>query len=104
MSENYEVQLGGDVYLELATYDSDGAPANAAALPTYAIWDYDLSAQVSNGTGTLATVDATISGWYFKKHTPTAADGFAAEKQYKVRHSYTVGGTSYTEYQTITVY
>ena len=99
---DYEVELGDTVYLQLATYDTNGAAENADALPNYTIWDYDLSAALVNGTGTLATVDATIDGWYYGSHVCSAANGFA-RGEYPVRHEYEIT-TSYVEYQTILIY
>lgn len=101
---DYEVELGGTVYLQLATYDSSGEAANADALPTYAIWDYDLSGALASGTGTLATVDATIDGWYYGSHDCTAATGFASGKEYPVRMPYTENTTARVDYQTILIY
>ena len=104
MMPDYAAELGGIIYMHLATYDSAGEAANADALPAYAIWDYDLSGPLATGTGTLATVDPTIDGWYYAAHDCTAARGFASGKIYPIRLTYTEGSTNRVTYQSAEIY
>ena len=96
MSAIGTVDLGDSVTLTATCHDKNGIATTPASAPTYTIYAHDLSAAMSNGTGTGSAVTSAVTGWYYATHSITAANGYAAGKVYPVLWSWADGSTTYT--------
>lgn len=88
-----EAILGQNLTFTAQVTDTSGAPSDAAALPTYSVYEDETGTAIL--TGTMAKLDdAGTTGFYSEQIGVTTANGFELWKTYIVRATATVGGTA----------